>query len=100
MPTPKTSSVPQLMRLTTLFQSITPMLGSIRSAMAHTVVVVVSKGWSFFSVTHIKRSTRETTVSFHSAADMGPSFASSRRTASSPPEIFSSEPLKSRVTTT
>ena len=87
MPTPKSMSVPQLMRDCTSFHVMMPMPGIIMSVTATMVVEEVSNGWTIFSVAQKKSSTTERMSSFFSSDFMGPSAASSCAISSRPPSI-------------
>ena len=89
MPTPKSSSVPQLMRSWTSFQVMMPMPGIIIKVTATIVVEDVSNGWTIFSVAQKKSSTTEMNSSFFSSVFIGPSAESSCAIFSRPPGISS-----------
>ena len=85
IPIPKSSSVPQEIRLCASFQVMMPIPGSIMSVTAMIVVVVVSIGCRIFSVTQNSSRPQEIASSFFSAAVIGPISLTALRTAASPP---------------
>ena len=87
MPTPKRTTVPQLILLTTSFHCITPILGSISRVIATIVVVEVSITCSFFSVVHKISRQIEMTSSLISLVVILPMSAKSFLTVSLPPGI-------------
>ena len=87
MPTPKSTTVPQLILLTTSCHCITPIFGSIKSVMAIMVVVEVSRTCSFFSVVQRNNRQMEMTSSLISFVVILPISARSFLMVSLPPGI-------------
>ena len=89
IPTPKRTTVPQLILWTTSSQCITPILGSIRMVIATMVLVEVSITCSFFSVVHKTRRHSEMHSSLSSSLLILPISAKSFLIVSLPPGISS-----------
>ena len=89
IPTPNSTTVPQLILFTVSFQCITPILGSIKSVIATMVLVEVSMLCKTFSVVQKNSRHSEITKSFNSSALILPISFSRRVTVACPPAISS-----------